>query len=62
MTDEPASLLFHSLKYNKSVTTLKISNAKFSAEGFKELANCIRETQSINSISLEDLNYLGVLV
>jgi Ran GTPase-activating protein (RanGAP) involved in mRNA processing and transport len=62
MTDEPASLLFHSLKYSKSIKVLKVSNAKFNVRGFKELANCIKETNSLSSIYLEDLNYLGALV
>lgn len=62
LAEESASLFFHALRYSRSASALRVSNAKFSNEGFRQLANCIRESKSIASICLEDLSYLGVLV
>ena len=62
MNEESAQVFFCALKYSKSVKTLKICNAKFYIEGFKQLADCIKNNKSITSIILENLDYLGCTV
>ena len=62
MTDVSAQIFFDALKYSNSVTTLNISKAKFSYEGFRQLALYIQTTKVLNSIFLYDLEYLGINV
>ena len=62
MTDVSAQIFLDELKYTNSVTTLNIAKAKFSYEGFRQLALYIRATKVLNSISLYDLEYLGINV
>ena len=62
MTEESAAILFHSLKYSRSITNLKLSNCKFSTEGFKQLSTYLRETRVLSELWIEDLEMLGISV
>ncbi len=62
MNDESASVFFHALKYSKSLQNLRIENAKFSAEGFQQLANCVQSCRSLQTLALVDLDNLGASV
>lgn len=62
MTDTSAQIFFNSLQYSSSVRVLRIGNAKFYTEGFKQLAGYIKTTKSLLEISLENLEHLGIKV
>jgi len=62
MNDVSAQFFFNSLKSSNSVRVLKIMNAKFYTEGFKQLAEYIKITKTLVEMRLENLDYLGIKV
>jgi hypothetical protein len=60
--DEAATILFHALKYNRSIKVLKINRAKFQSDGFKQLGLLLQHNMMLNYVELEDLEHLGVSV
>ncbi|MDR3547924.1 MAG: hypothetical protein P4M11_06630 [Candidatus Pacebacteria bacterium] len=59
LDDEYAAILFHAMKYSRVVSCLRISNTKFSTEGFKQLALMIQQNRSISELWIEDAEMLG---
>jgi hypothetical protein len=62
LNEDSATVMFHALKYTKSIGTLKIANAKFGSEGFAQLGLFLRQNRSLTHLHLEDLDNLGALV
>ncbi len=59
LNDESAAVLFHALKYSRSIQNLRVADAKFETEGFVQLATCVQMNRSLLSLQLEDLEHMG---
>lgn len=57
--EESAEIFFHTLKYSKSITKIKLLKCKFLMGGFRQLGLFLQQNKSLVELTIEDLENLG---
>ena len=59
LDNSSAMILFHALKTNFGIHTLKLENCTFTTEGFYQMSECLKFNKTLRNVELEDLDFLG---